>query len=190
MRASAELAAGEGQAAAQNNAAGEEEEKKGAEEEKKADEVKSIDQLVAEAVAAQGWLGTMDEFLTHSGKFLKQRAGLCKMLADLEGRGPYEELTDIFGGEREILLAVALQNALHPKNSDRTDAVKADKYVEIETLEQARAFLAELIQINLTNSLRTAESEVVSAFSKMAAASDVRMLVNAPDVFVAAACLA
>ena len=131
----------------------------------------------------------MDEFLKESGKFLKHRSGLCKMLADLEGRGPYEELTDIFGGEREILLAVLIQNALHPKNSDRTDAIKADKYAEIETLEQARAFLADLVKVNFTNSLRTAESEVHSAFSKMAAASDVKMLVNAPDVFIAAACL-
>lgn len=58
------------------------------------------------------------------------------MLSDLEGRAEsYADVLEFFEGEAEILFAVLLQNLLHPKNSNRTDAIKENKYVEIETLE-------------------------------------------------------
>ena len=69
-------------------------------------------------------------------KFVSNRSGLAKMFSDLEGRDePYTQTVQIFSGEPELLLAVLLQNSLHPKNSKRTDAIKDGKYVEIETVE-------------------------------------------------------
>ena len=82
-----------------------------------------------------------------------------------------------------------LQNSLQPKNSQRTDAIKENKYIEIETLEQAQAFIANLITINLGNELRGAESTVLNALASMATLADLKKLVEAPDVFVAAVAL-
>jgi len=41
----------------------------------------------------------------------------------------------------------------------------------------------------MTNSLKSAESEVMNAFSKLASMSDLKKLVEAPDVFIAAVAL-
>ena len=82
-----------------------------------------------------------------------------------------------------------LQNSLQPKNSQRTDAIKENKYIEIETLEQAQAFIANLITINLGNELKGAESTVLNALASMATLADLKKLVEAPDVFVTAVAL-
>ena len=67
--------------------------------------------------------------------FTSKRPGLMKLLSDMEQREvPYSDLLEFFG-EEEILFAVMLQNKMHPKNSHRSDAIKAGTYVEIETIE-------------------------------------------------------
>ena len=50
----------------------------------------------------------MGELNGSVSKFVKNRAGVCKLLADMEGRVPYEETVDFFGGEPEVLFAVLL----------------------------------------------------------------------------------
>ena len=78
----------------------------------------------------------MGEFSKSIGTFVEKRAALMKMLADLAGReAPYANSLDFFGGEPEVQFAVLLQNCLQPKNSNRTEAIKAGIYVEIETVE-------------------------------------------------------
>ena len=59
---------------------------------------------------------------------------------------PYTDILEFFGGEKEILFAVALQNSMHPKNSDRTGAISSGTYVEINTLEDARAYISSMIR--------------------------------------------
>ena len=68
--------------------------------------------------------------------FVDKRAGLIKLLSDMEQREiPYSNILEFFGGEEEILFAVTMQNWMHPKNNNRTDAIKAGTYVEIESIE-------------------------------------------------------
>lgn len=113
------------------------------------------------------------------------------MLSFFDGKedGDYTEVVQLFGGEKEILFAVILQNGLHPKNSQRSDAIKAGTYVEINTLEQAREFIKNMLRTNLTIELKGAESSVVSMIQSLKSASDIKMLVDAPDVYIAAAAL-
>ena len=76
----------------------------------------------------------MQQFVKTSKVFNKRKA-LYRMLSDLESRvEPYTEVLEFFKGEAEILFAVVLQNFLQRKNRNRTDAIKENKYVEIETL--------------------------------------------------------
>ena len=59
-----------------------------------------------------------------------------KMLSDMEQREvPYSDILEFFDGQEEILFAVMLQVMMHPKNSNRTDAIKAGNYIEIESIE-------------------------------------------------------
>ena len=84
------------------------------------------------------------------------------------------------------MFAVMLQNAMHPKNSDRTGAIKDGSYVEIMNLEDARSYIAGLVKTYLGNELNTAQSSVINAFTSMQTMSDVRKLVEAPDIYFAA----
>ena len=80
------------------------------------------------------------------------------MLCDLEGRdGMYESIVEIFFNDKQILFALLVQNLLQPKNSNRVDAIKAGKYVEIDTIDKANTFINELIKTNLGNELRSTE---------------------------------
>lgn len=66
--------------------------------------------------------------------FDKHQTSLIHMLSKFEGREvPYEGLLEIFGDDREMALAILMQNCNHPKNANRVDAVKAGTYVEIES---------------------------------------------------------
>lgn len=56
-------------------------------------------------------------------------------------------------------------------------------------MEQARAFLGDLIKTNLGNELRGAESAVMGAMASMQSLSDIKKLVETPDVYVAAVAL-
>ena len=123
--------------------------------------------------------------------FVKNRSQFIKMLSELEGKGdnPYSNILDFFGGDEEILFAVLLQNAMHPKNSDRTGAVKDGSYVEILTKEDARRYIGGLIKTYLGNELNSAQSSVCNALASMQTMADLKKLVEAPDVFIAAVAL-
>ena len=89
-----------------------------------------------------------------------------KMFSEMEGRESVcSDILEFFGGEQEILFAVLIQNTLHPKNSNRTEAIKAGKYVEIESLQQAQAFISNLVETNLTNELRSVESAIMNVMN-------------------------
>jgi hypothetical protein len=69
----------------------------------------------------------------------------------------------MLGQEPELVFAVLLQNALHPKNSNRVEAIKGGSYKELKTVEQAREFLASLLHSNLSQELMSVESECKGA---------------------------
>ena len=62
-------------------------------------------------------------------------------------------LQSMLGTDQEIVYAILLQNALHPKNANRVEAIKDGSYVEIRTVEEARKFLSSLLETNLKNEL-------------------------------------
>jgi hypothetical protein len=69
----------------------------------------------------------------------------------------------MLGQEPELVFAVLLQNVLHPKNSNRVEAIKGGSYKELKTVEQAREFLASLLHSNLSQELMSVESECKGA---------------------------
>ena len=146
--------------------------------------------MIQQTIAKRPWIGQMSKLTDQVKNFCTNKKALVKMLSDLEGRdSTYESILELFEGQEEILFAVMLQNLLHPKNSHRTDAIKAGKYIEIDTIEQAQAFISSLVEENLTMELKGAESSVRGAFASMASMADIKKLVSAPDVYVAAVAL-
>ena len=69
-----------------------------------------------------------------------------RALSSLEGdETQVNSLFTYFNNDEEIALAVIIQNQMHPKNSNRTDAIKNGAYVEIETVEQAQTYLRAIL---------------------------------------------
>ena len=151
--------------------------------------MKTITQIIDEQIDAKPWLENMGKITQGpTQNFIKHRAVLVKMLSEMEGRAenPYSNFFEFFGGDEEILFAVLLQNAMHPKNSDRTSAIKDGSYVEILTNEDARRYIGGMVRTHLGNELNSAKSAVLNALASMQTMADLRMLVEAPDVFIAA----
>ena len=90
---------------------------------------------------------------------------MFKMLSDLIGlEQPYEDILDFFDGQEEVVFAMLLQNMMHPKNSNRREAIQSKKYIEFMNVDQAHNYIDDIIRTNLTNELRQAESSVMEAF--------------------------
>ena len=123
-------------------------------------------------------------------QFNKTKKALMRTLANLEGQAiPAESLMYYFNNDEEVALAVFVQNIMHPKNSNRVEAVKSGTYVEIENLEHARLYLSHLLRTNLQHELNAVENEVAAEIAALAQMHDVKVLLEAPDVFVAAAAM-
>ena len=71
----------------------------------------------------------------------------------------------------------------------RVEAIKADSYVEIDTPAVAREYLRDLFKKNLEVMLKSAESEVNAQIAKLTQMHDVKILLEAPDVYIAAAAI-
>lgn len=84
-------------------------------------------------------------------------------------------------------MAILVQNALHPKNKHRTEAISDKKYVEINTRAQADKFLENVLSVELENELRSVEKEVMDQFKSLETMQDVKMVLDAPDSFLGAA---
>merc|ERR1719310_1827367 len=95
----------------------------------------------------------------------------------------------MLGQDRELIFSIVLQNLMHPKNSNRTEAIKGGSYVELTEHEQARKFLVELLQSNLKNELLGVESSVKNQMASLQQMQDVKLILEAPDVHHAAAVL-
>lgn len=71
----------------------------------------------------------------------------------------FQSIDDLpmINSNKVIILAMLIQNALHPKNSHRSEAIEAGTYVEIKTEEDATKFLSEIVQKHLKNELLSIE---------------------------------
>ena len=160
--------------------------------------VLSQEQIVSQCLADLPWMSALGQPLSPASVMVKASArsfdkfqtALLHILSTLEGRAaPYAGLVDLFGNNEEVALAIVIQNCLQPKNTHRVEAIKAGSYVEIDSEETARTFLKNLLKKHLETELMAAESSVNAQLAELAQMHDVKALLEAPDVYVAAAAL-
>ena len=100
--------------------------------------------------------------------FNKQQSVILETLSALENReNKYTSVEELFCSSQEYLLAIGLQNNLHPKNNQRMQAVKDGSYVEIKSIEGAKCYLISLLTKNLETELKAAQSEVLAEFKAL-----------------------
>lgn len=113
------------------------------------------------------------------------------VFSTLEQRAePYKSINDIFEGDQVVLAASSLQNLMHPKNHNRTEAIASKAYIEISAEEQAVAYLNGLLQHNLTITLMAEETKILSKLQAEAQFQGISLLIEAPDVYYMIAILA
>lgn len=78
---------------------------------------------------------------------------------------------------------------LHPKNSNRTEAVKSGSYKELKTAGEARDFINSLVETNLRNDLQGIETACKSQMAGLQQMQDVKLILEAPSVYLGAAVL-
>lgn len=112
------------------------------------------------------------------------------MLSKLEGKGmSHKGLLEIYDNNPEMVLAIIIQNCLHPKTSQRFDAIKNGTYTEIDSPAATREYLSALIEKNLEHEMLAMKSQVNAQIAKLAQIHEIKVLMEASDVFVAAAAL-
>ena len=143
----------------------------------KAGAVLTKEQLIINLVSAHPWIQQLASKDAHAKKlvragvnnFNKHKKALMRTLGSLEGAAaPVESLMAYFNNDEEIALAVMIQNCMHPKNSNRVDAVKNGTYMEIESLDAARAYLSELLSTHLEHEINAVENEVAAEIAALA----------------------
>ena len=60
------------------------------------------------------------------------------------------------------MYAILIQNAFHPKNSQRVASIKDKTYREIRTNSDAVKYLSDLLKLHMTHELQTIEANVQS----------------------------
>lgn len=64
----------------------------------------------------------------------------------------------------EMLIAMVIQNQFQAKNSDRVEAIRSKKYVELEQRQQSKEYLTKLAEDMLMNDLKGQESAEVKSY--------------------------
>jgi len=75
-------------------------------------------------------------------------------------------IEDLMGPDRELILAKLIQNALHPKNMQRADAIKLGKYNHILTAGDGQAYLNHMLESHFDMELMTIERKLRKAREK------------------------
>ena len=152
--------------------------------------------VVAARVAQQPWRRELlreksDLYALTSGglKTLSKRLGwmrgIQKMLGDETGAGELKGTPE----ERHVLTAVLLQNCLHPKNSQRRDAVERKEYREISSATEADQFFAWLLAKSFREEIQERKNELLASLaSNQLEAASVKFAAT-QDTFLAAGVL-
>lgn len=88
-----------------------------------------------------------------------------------------------------MIAAIAIQNGMHPKNANRVEAIKSGVYKELRTMEDATQFLSSVLNFNIRNEIMAIETEIVKEQESLQRMEDIKIVFEAPDVFIAAAAL-
>ena len=114
---------------------------------------------------------------------------MLKALVVLSGKDDNITLADIFETDNVLLAAIAIQNAMHPKNANRVEAIKENLYKEIRNRDDANQFMSQLLTTHLGNEVKAIESEIKKEQESLQRMEDIKIVFEAPDVYVAAAAL-
>ena len=113
-------------------------------EKKNADGPLSQEQQIDAIVNSNPWIALLGQKDSNARKILKgcsatfnkHKKVLMRTLSSLSNlEAPVDCMMTYFNNDDEIALAVTIQNCMHPKMSQRSDAVKNATYLEIETIE-------------------------------------------------------
>ena len=157
-----------------------------------------MDLVIFNCLEKLPWVEALADKNAHAAKlvkggcaaFNKHQTSLMHIMSKLEGKEEsHKGLLELFENNSEIALAILLQNCMHPKNSQRVEAIKGDTYKEIDSPFAARAYIKETFKKNLEYELLAAESQINEQIAKLSQMHDVKVLMEAPDVFIAAAAL-
>ncbi len=86
---------------------------------------------------------------------------MLKALEVLSQKNEAISLKNLFNGEVVLFAAIAVQNAMHPKNANRVEAIKGGLYRELRSLDDANSFFSDLLTTNLKNEVMAIESEII-----------------------------
>lgn len=86
---------------------------------------------------------------------------MLKALEVLSQKNEAISLKSLFNSETVLIAAIAIQNAMHPKNANRVEAIKSGLYKELRSLDDANSFLSEILTTNLKNEVMAIESEII-----------------------------
>ncbi len=95
----------------------------------------------------------------------------------------------LFNSDITLIAAIAIQNAMHPKNANRVEAIKGGLYKEMRSLDDANSFFSEILTTNLKNEVMAIESEILKEQESLQRMEDVKIVFESPDVFIAASAL-
>lgn len=95
----------------------------------------------------------------------------------------------LFDGHTVLIAAISIQNAMHPKNANRVEAIKSGVYKELRTVDDATQFLSNILSTNLRNEIMAIDTEIIREQESLQRMQDIKIVFESPDVFIAAAAL-
>lgn len=130
--------------------------------------------VVKEVLAEQTWLlalaneGSAASSLVKGGKgaLNKQDQFMECMRSVLKSDTPIN-CNHLFGADEELVFAIILQNVMHPKNAKRREAIASGDYLELKAIEDAKSYLSNMLEKNLTTQLMGIESECRSVLERL-----------------------
>lgn len=162
----------------------------------KAPEV-SAQSKVDEVIAAKYWLEELQKADSNASKmvtqcaqqFDKYQSPFINTIRQMLKSQDQLNASSLLGGESDIVFAIMLQNVMQPKNSNRTDAIKSNSYKELRTSEDALDFVNSLISQHFKNDLLSVETSCKNQIASLQQMQGVKLILEAPDVYLAAAVL-
>lgn len=129
----------------------------------------NIDEKVDEIVNKQVWRSLFNLESSEVNKlmsgavraFAKRNVdtlSLASMLELLPDDSTDFTQIQLINGDKVILLAMLVQNAIHPKNHQRREAVTGKTYKEIKTSQDGVDFISALLKMHLRNELASKET--------------------------------
>ena len=151
--------------------------------------------VVVDRVKQKPWLtqllkekSDLDELANSGIKQLKKKFGWFRGIMKMVGMGEEAEIKDN-AENRHILAAILLQNLLHPKNSQRRDAIEKKEYHEIRTAEDADKFFGWLLTTSLLDEIRQRKNDMMASLQSNALEAESMKFAATQDIYFAAGVL-